>query len=56
MKIGSLYFASEEIIEETSLALLYDIVNPVFRKYDIEFLFGVEGRGQFVFEEVCVLL
>ena len=52
VKMGSLYFASEEIIEETSLALLYDAVNPLFRKYDIQFLFGVEGRGQFVFEEV----
>lgn len=51
VKIGSLYFASEEIIEETSLALLYDIVNPVFQKYDIEYLFGVEGVGQFVFED-----
>ena len=51
VKMGSLYFASEEIIEETSLALLYDVVNPVFQKYDIEFLFGVEGRSQFVFED-----
>lgn len=51
VEMGSLYFASEEIIEETSLALLYDVVNPVFQKYDIEFLFGVEGQGQFVFED-----
>lgn len=51
VKIGSLYFTSEEVIEETSLALLYDVVNPVFQKYDIEFLFGVEGQGQFVFED-----
>jgi len=51
VKLGSLYFTSEEIIEEASLALLYDVVNPVFQKYDIEFLFGVEGRSQFVFED-----
>ena len=51
VKLESLYFTSEEIIEETSLALLYDTVNPLFQKYDIEYLFGVEGRGQFVFEE-----
>ena len=51
VKIGSLYFASEEIIEETSFALLYDTVNPLFQKYDIEYLFGVEGEGQFVFED-----
>ena len=52
-KMGSLYFASAEIIDETSLALLYDAVNPVFRKYDIEYLFGFGegGRVQFVFED-----
>ena len=51
VKLGSLYFTSEEIIEEARLALLYDVVNPVFQKYDIEFLFGVDGRSQFVFED-----
>lgn len=51
VKMGSLYFASEEILDETSLALLYDAVNPLFRKYDIEFLYGVEGRVRFVFED-----
>ena len=51
VKLESLYFTSEEIIEETSLALLYDTVNPLFQKYDIEYLFEVEGEGQFVFED-----
>ena len=51
VKIGSLYFASEGIIEGDKLATLYDFAISLFEKYDIKFLFGVEGEGQFVFED-----
>ncbi len=51
VEIGSLYFASEGIIEGDKLATLYDFAISLFEKYDIKFLFGVEGEGQFVFED-----
>ncbi len=51
VEMGSLYFTSEGIIEGDKLATLYDFAIALFEKYDIKFLFGVEGRVQFVFED-----